>query len=339
MEERAVAYSALDVLPRALLVLLVLPAVILGIEMDFAHLLAVVCISSLVSVIISAALTRPAWSGAMKHSAHHHAVGPLLSLGLPLFVASLVYWALTATGLIALRRWTTLESVAQYSVAMSVGNVAAIVQAMFTVIWSPMVFGWIARNEDLSRIDSVVDSLVGIGCSFLCLAALASPIVGLFLPAEYSVVPRLLVCALVPPLLYTVTEATGMGIVVVRKSMWAVVAAGIALLTNVAITWWLVPRLGAAGAVVAGAAAFTVFFVVKTEVSSRLWRPISRRRTYSPILIVVGLSIATTLLGESYTRAIAVSWAIALILVLLVFRAVWSDVLRRARFAFSQRQS
>jgi len=337
MEERAVAYSALDVLPRAVLILLVLPFVLAGLELRIAHLLAVVCLSSLLSVIISATLTRPTWSGALRSVAQGRAMGPLLSLGLPLFVASLTFWALSATGLIALRTWSTLESVAQYSVAMSIGNVAGIVQAMFTVIWAPMVFRWIARNEDLNRIDAVVDSIVAIGCSLLCVTALLSPLVGLFLPDEYAIVPSLLACALLPPMLYTVAEAAGMGIVVVRKSGWAVAATALALATNVTFAAWLVPRLGAAGAVVAGAIAFTVFFFARTEISMRLWRPLSRGRTYPAILIAVGLSVATTVLGRRHGPIFTVLWALAFVAVMLGYRAVWSDLWERLLTALRKR--
>lgn len=333
MEERAVAYSVLDVMPRALLVAFVLPLMLAGFEFSFVHLLGVVCLSSLLSVSLSATLTRSTWSGATRAVPEPRPLGPLLSLGVPLCIASLVYWALTATGLVALRTWSSLESVAHYSVAMSIGNVAAIVQAMFTVIWAPMVFRWIAHDEDLSRIDLVVESLVAVGCALLCLAALTSPLVAFLLPDGYAVVPSLVVCALIPPLLYTIAEATSMGIVVVRKSGWAVAATAGALATNVVLTATLVPRWGAAGAVVAGASAFTVLFFAKTEISIRLWRPISRPRTYPAVVLAVGLSVATTLLGSDRPRAITIAWALSLVAVVLGYRRVWSDLWGRSATA------
>jgi O-antigen/teichoic acid export membrane protein len=199
-----------------------------------------------------------------------------------------------------------------------------------------MVFRWIARNEDLSRIDFVVESLVAVGCALLCVAALASPLAALLLPDGYAVVPSLVVCALIPPLLYTIAEATSMGIVVVRKSGWAVVATAGALATNVVLTATLVPRLGAAGAVVAGASAFAVLFFAKTEISIRLWRPISRVRTYPAVVLAVGMSIVTTLLGSEIPRAITIAWALSLVAVALGYRSVWSDLWGRSAAALRE---
>jgi O-antigen/teichoic acid export membrane protein len=103
-------------------------------------------------------------------------------------------------------------------------------------------------------------------------------------------------------------------------SLWSTV---IALIVNVAGSIWLVPAHGAAGAVVANAVAFLVFFVARTEASAHVWRPFPRARLYAFVIAAVALSIATLVWGPSLPIHFSFVWLGMLPVVVWCFRAEW----------------
>ena len=92
------------------------------------------------------------------------------------------------------------------------------------------------------------------------------------------------------PLLYTLSESTGVGIGIKRKTMFSLLAAIVALIFNAIGNWLLIPIYGAAGAAIASAVAFFIFFAIRTEASSRLWESFERWRMYGFIVVLVVLS-------------------------------------------------
>lgn len=73
-------------------------------------------------------------------------VQSLLQFGAPLIFSGLAYWGLIATSAIALRSFSTFSELGIYSVTTSIAGVAAIFQSIFTVIWAPIVYKWVAEG-------------------------------------------------------------------------------------------------------------------------------------------------------------------------------------------------
>jgi O-antigen/teichoic acid export membrane protein len=113
-------------------------------------------------------------------------------------------------------------------------------------------------------------------------------------------------------------------------SLWSTVAA---LVVNVALSVWLVPGHGAAGAVVANAIAFLVFFLARTEASAYVWRPFPRARLYMFVTACVGLSIATLVFGPRLPVHFSLVWLALLPVAIGCFRAEWAAMYRSLRAA------
>ena len=78
--------------------------------------------------------------------------------------------------------------------------------------------------------------------------------------------------------------------------------------------------VGAAGAVVANALAFLVFFVGRTEFSRLVWRPLPRGRMYTFVFGVVALAIGSVFFGPALGPLLSIIWALSGVLALWVFR-------------------
>ena len=197
--------------------------------------------------------------------------------------------------------------------AVSFGAAALIFQSIFSTIWAPMVFRWVNENENLDRIAKIVPPMLAAAAAVLCLAGIFSPLIPLILPSKYAAVQFILLSSILFPLLYTMTEVTGIGINVSRKTWLVTVISVIALAANFALCRLLVPALGAKGAAASMAVSFWLYFALKTEASVLLWQKLPRTKIYGTTLICLFSCLAYTFWGSRGNYPLfAAGWAAAL---------------------------
>jgi O-antigen/teichoic acid export membrane protein len=328
MQERGLAFSMSQVLPR-IVFLLMLGALASPIfSKSFAALEGAYLVSLLLVLIIYTWNTRRDWIPALTATASRTQVRGLVNYGVPLIFAGVAYWGLDATSSLALRSLSTLSELAVYAVSVSFAGVGVVFQTIFTVLWAPLVYKWVAHGVDMSRVDHIAQQALAVVCAIWILCGVFSWMADFILPARYLQVKYFMLCSIGQPLLYTLSEVTCVGIGITRKSMlslWSTVAA---LVVNVAVSVWLVPAHGASGAVVANAVAFLVFFIARTEASAYVWRPFPRARLYACVTAAVALSIATLVFGPSIPVPFSLVWLAMLPVVAWHFRVEWLGMYR-----------
>jgi O-antigen/teichoic acid export membrane protein len=328
MQERGLAFSMSQVLPKIILLL------ILGLlasplftrsfgELEIAYL-----VSLLSVMVIYAWNTRHDWVPAPAATVSQTQIRELLTYGVPLIFAGVAYWGLDATSSLALRSLSSLSELAVYSVSVSFAGVGVVFQTIFTVLWAPLVYKWVAYGVDMKRVDDIAQQALAVVCVLWVLCGVFSWVADVILPARYLQVKYFMLCSIGQPLLYTLSEVTCVGIGISRRSMLSLWSTLAALITNVAISVWLVPKHGAAGAVVANAIAFLVFFIARTEASAYVWRPFPRARLYVVVTTAVALSIATLVFGPAAPVHFSFVWLAMLPFVVWHFRAEWLDMYR-----------
>ena len=123
-----------------------------------------------------------------------------------------------------------------------------------------------------------------------------------------------LVSSVLVPLLYTLTEATGIGIHVRRKSGLVPLVSLAALATALPLLYALIPPYGARGAAAAAAMAFWIFCMLKSELSARLWQPLPRRTFYPSTLAALAAAVLHSLFGSARNYPLfAVLWTVGLL--------------------------
>src|SRR5690606_10477486 len=109
---------------------------------------------------------------------------------------------------------------------------------------------------NIGRIHKVTSYILLCVIIAFCTTGIFSWLLVLLLPENYAEVRYIVIACLAAPLLYTLSEATVIGIGISRRTIYSMLSALIAFIFNLAASYWLIPIYGAAGAAVSTAAAF-----------------------------------------------------------------------------------
>lgn len=303
MQERGIAFSLSQVLSKAAFLAIILFYWITESRPDFGTLIAAHCISLAGVTIFLAWTTRRECAAAFSADYDVALLRALFKYSMPLTLSSLAFWVLISVDKIFIREFSTFENLAIYSVSANFAAAAVILQSIFSTIWAPTVYKWTAENSNLEKIDLATQLTTVLVIIIFSIAGLFSWTLTLLVPPEYSQIQFLIPACMAYPLLYTLSEATFIGLGVTRKSGYTMTAAILAATANCLANYFLVPPFGAAGAASATALAFWLFFVLRTEFSSRVWRPIPRLSIYTFSTIVTLLCILMAL-GSTRTQII-----------------------------------
>lgn len=335
MNEQGLAFSMSQLLPKLALIAIIGGFVLLGADNSLTNLVLANTMAFLFVCVIFAVNTRRDWTAGIKAPINRQHLKMMLRYSIPLILGGVAYWGLTAIDKIFLRTLVSFEQLGVYSVAVSFAGAATILQSVFSTVWAPTVYKWASKGEGLENVYKVSRYILGLVVLIFCLAGLFSWIVTLFLPANYVAVQWIMVTCLGAPLLYTLSEATKVGIGITRRTNFSMLAATIALVLNLVGNWWLIPPFGAAGAAVSTCVSFWIFFILRTEFSIYLWKSIPRLFLYAFTMACVSGAVVFTLWGETLKGLMAVYWVLLLCAAGYVFRGEIRDtsvfILQRAR--------
>ena len=271
MQERALAFSFSQLLPKLLVLAAVAAVSCFGMRADIWVLAAVYAASQWAAAGLLLWQTRHECAAAFCAQFDARQLSDGLKYGLPLALGGLIYWAFTSIDRWLLRDLAGLEELAVYSMAVSFGAAAMV-----------------------------------------CLAGLLSPAVTLLLPPQYGPVQFVLLSSLLFPLLYTLTEVSGIGIHVSKRNWPVPLISLAALLCNLFLLKLWIPLWGARGAAMATAVSFWLFFALKTELSARLWQPLPRGTLYGTTAACLAVCLAYTACGDGLYPYFAVLWLVCL---------------------------
>lgn len=204
----------------------------------------------------------------------------LIEFGFPLAVASVMFWALTSFGSYLTQILHGPAETARLVVATSLSNVSAIGQAMFSLLWLPVVYRKLDEGvtpEYISKIARVVALASALGFAVVaCILFIAQHLLG----EKFRDIAPIATAICVLPLLYIISEVTFVGLLIKRKSFLSMLATLSALTVSLLLNILLVPDLAAIGVAVAIAVSAFVFLIARTEFSGRAWFSLKRKYIY-----------------------------------------------------------
>lgn len=311
MEGRALAFSFAQLAPK-LLVLAAAAWAVGGLRADTFALLAVYAVAQLAAALLLLWQTRREWMAAARARGAAADLPAALRYGLPLAAGGLVYWAFSSADRWLLRNLAGADELGVYALAVNFGAAASVFQSVFATVWSPLVFQNLAEGKT-ADIGGIARRMAFALCAAVCLCGLAAPAAAWVLPPQYAAVVFILPAVMLVPLLYTLTEATGIGINVRRKNGLIPLVSLAALGCALALLHALVPRYGARGAAAASASAFWLFFLLKSEASARLWQSLPRGAVYGATAACLAACLAFALFGSAENFPLfAALWAAGL---------------------------
>lgn len=290
MQERGLAYSVSQVLPKLIFLVIIFTNVVFSFDAVFENLILAHLISLFSVFVIYAWNTRNQWIPAVSSSIDRRNLIQMIRYAIPLIGGGVAFWGLTAMDKFFLRELSSFEELGVYSMAVSFAGAALVFRAIFSTVWAPVVYKWAAEGVNPAKIKEVIDYVTLAVIVIWSLAGMFSWLTSYILPPPYKNVQFILIVAMTYPLLYTLSEATGVGIGIKRKTIYTMLAAIVALVVNGIGNYFLIPLYGAGGAAMASAISFMVFFIIKTEASSFLWESFDRSKMY--LLVITSLSFS-----------------------------------------------
>ena len=325
MQERGLAYSMSQVLSKLLFLMIVGSYVLLSFDTIFDNLIMAHVLSLFVVLTVFAWNTRFVWMLAISARIDKDKLAQMVRYAIPLIGGGLAFWGLTAMDKFFLRTLSSFEELAVYSVSVSFAGSALVFQAIFSTIWAPIVYKWVAIGIDASHVKNVIDK-VSLGIMVIwSLAGMFSWTVIYILPEEYAKVQIILLAAMAYPLLYTLSEATGVGISVKRKTIYSFLSVVVSLIVNGLGNYALIPKYGASGAAISSAIAFLLFFILKTEFSYGLWESFGRVSMYLLVLCALVLSVISNLIEINVFYRITL-WLCLIVLTFIIYRKSASEI-------------
>lgn len=327
MQEKALAFSMSQLLPKILFLIFVLCVVYLGFATDSYSLITANALSLFAAFVVYLWNTKRDWLPFFKEKFDWQQFKISLVFGLPLVIGGLASWGLNVMDRIFLRNMSTYTELGVYSVAMSIAGVAALFSGIFNTIWAPMVFKWLSEgNLDYKTIDDISEYVLAAIYFLVVLSGLFSWIIPIFLPQSYAEIQFIITACLLGPLLYTLSETTAVGIAIARKTKLAMLASIFAVLVNLMANYFLVPLYGAGGAAISTAIAFWCFYVVRTELAKIVWRNFENKKAYivTSFLLLLG-SVNALINIEVYF--LILMWIIVMLSGLFIFKNVLTKLI------------
>lgn len=293
MQDRGVAFSLTQIIPRMSLLFFIMVVIATFSEYSFrhivfSHVLALSLSSGLFILLIRSDIKKSILS---LKGIDWHLLKTMLNFALPLILGGIAYWALTMIDRLFINKYSGYDRLGIYAVATSIAASATVLTTIFSTIWHPIIYKWAKGDVDISAVQTVVDYAFIIILIIWSLIGITSGLINFALPPIYSDVQHLLTLCFSVPFLYLLSEITMVGIGISRKSNYAMMASVIALIFSITSNYILVPHLAEKGAAISSMLAFSVFFIVRTESTCLLWKPLKRKKIYS--LLVIYLAYTT----------------------------------------------
>lgn len=318
MEERGLVFSATQILPKLFLLLFIGLILLLDLHAEFQTLMLINVLAVTSSVIIFGWWTRTTWLPAIQKPLNHDLMNRMLTFSLPLVAGGIAYWGLTTMDRFFLRSYSGFEELGVYALAVALAGAVSVVSVIFSNLWHPVLYKWVKNGIDKANVLNVIECMLLAVCFIWSLAGIFSFVLVYFLPPEYSAIEYLIVACIAMPLFTMLSETTGVGIGITRRSSFSMLASICAFFVNATLNYILIPGLGASGAAIATLLAFFSYFVVRTEATAKLWWSFPRIKIYSVIVFYITLTVLLVL-SKSRFDNLSIVWFLILLSVLVIY--------------------
>lgn len=215
-----------------------------------------------------------------------------LHYAIPLCFTGLLFSALTYLDRFILNSLGSKHELDLYAISVSMAGFATIFQAAFSTVWAPIFYKWLQRNEAPDEIKVITNVVTFIIVSIWSMLGLFGWVLQYVLPSDYQKSTELLLCCVAFPLFYTITEVTGIGINVMKRTviqLWITVCL---ILVNGCLSVILIPKFGAQGAAISSSISFFMYFVIKSELSNRVWHRFDNNKICIIFALLAAVSVA-----------------------------------------------
>lgn len=266
-------YSLLNILNKLIYVIVALPLVLL-IKQEYLLLLVIATIvAGFCCMVTSILAQRDHWSF-MRCDPNACTISDkeLCKYGYPFILANGITTVFQAIGKFALNHYCSYTEVGIYASTMTLVHIFAIIQTTFNTLWFPMATEHYTKNKEDRTFYQKGNQVITVLMMFLGISLIfCKDVFALLMGEKYRQAAYIMPFLIFQPIMYTISETTGMGISLMKKSKMQIVVALTACITSIILNVLLVPRLGCEGAAIATGVSYIVFFVARTLISNHYY--------------------------------------------------------------------
>ena len=204
-------------------------------------------------------------------------VKTMAAYGAPLIPLAMMSWLNTSVSSVLLRNLMDVSAVGVYTSALMLASTVNVIQTGFNAYWAPYVYENY-QNDDKGRFYTVHRLMAALLTGFGLTVTLLQSIVFLLLGPNFRGSVIYFPFLFLTPICYCLSETTGMGIGISKKSYWNTLIFLISALVNVGLCLLLIPVLRDTGAAMAAAGAAIVALTIRTAVGERYYKAIPSYR-------------------------------------------------------------
>ncbi|MCG2608680.1 oligosaccharide flippase family protein [Acinetobacter sp. SM34] len=332
LQNKALAFSMSQLLPKILVLVFVLLVAISSIDKNADLLLSINCFALFIGAIIYGWNTRNSWIPCINEKLDIEKIKSLLHYGMPLFFGGFAVLGLNFIDRISLRYYSNYIELGVYSVAMTLATGVTILASIFNTIWAPTLLKWESENRvELKKIVEISSMLFACIYFIIVFVALFSWVIPYFLPTDYIKIKFIIMACILGPLFYTLSEVTSIGIVLTRKIRFSLYASLLAVINNIVLCIILVPKLGSSGAAISTSISFWLFFVLKTSFSNMVWKHLPSIKYF-----ILSMMLLVATIAQCYFQSTSIYyyiiWLSFLLLGLLFFKTYLIQLLSLIKF-------
>jgi Membrane protein involved in the export of O-antigen and teichoic acid len=267
MREQALEYSLLNIFVKFAVLVLTLIFVVF-IRRDFLAVVYSAVFGQILGDLYLLFRYRNQFN--LKHfSVDRSLLKEMLAFGLPVVVATSLSSLLNSLDQLSLRAWSSFYQIGIFAATLKIAAALSIIQTSFTSFWVPTAYRWYSEGKDIKYYKIVSDAIL-LGMSVIAVFILIfKGLIVALLSSGYADARYIIGFLCLPPIIFTVSETTCLGIVFSKKSYLGIWVGLIALVPNMAINFLFVPVLGAVGAAMATSVSYIFFFAARTYFSAK----------------------------------------------------------------------
>lgn len=266
----------------------------------------------------------------------------MTAYAVPLIPITVITWLNGSVSQLALNELMDFTAVGIYSSALGLASTVNIIQTGFNTYWAPYVYE--NYKSDNKRRFFTVHRLMACALTIfgLAITLLQAPVF-LLLGEKYRSSVVYFPFLFMAPICYCLSETTGMGIGISKKTYWNTVIFLVSVLLNLGLCYLFIPSMGATGAALASAASAVVSLVLRTVVGERYYKAIL---DYRYVVYTIGLMLLASF-GNLWLASLPLAKyallgftvALACVLYRKELRMLWQTVWQFLREGIGSRRS
>lgn len=271
MAQKEIAYSALNFIRKlGYLVVAVFLILVVGKWQDGTNLMIAITAAEVFVLLFARIVERGDWKIRKKeiHESYHE----LLQYGLPFVFSSTITLIFHSTDKIMLKALSDYHNIGIYSGAQNIVNLLSQAQAVFVAFWVPTVYEHYEKNKEDRTFYVLMNKIVSYAMLMILIALICmKDFVVLLLGEEYRDACNVFPFLAFMPVMYTISETTVMGINFMKKTGYHLYISMISMLVNAFGNFVFITMYGAKGAAIATGLSYSVFFILRTYFSNKVF--------------------------------------------------------------------